>query len=151
MSTTAKSLVEKFGEEGLPIGKVAMIFNVGDQTFSNRDCWNHLRDVRGKNLDAGGASAILNYCQKQQAENSNFFYSIQCDDVGHIVNFFWVDARSRMAYQYFGDVVTFDDFNDFKLHGNWIKNFILEKQSVRIMKMFWRKPINNFPEMCYCL
>ena len=25
-----------------------------------------------------------------------------------MVNFFWVDARSRMAYQYFGDVVTFD-------------------------------------------
>ena len=38
MSTTAKSLVENFGEEGLPIGKVAMMFNVGDQTFASRDC-----------------------------------------------------------------------------------------------------------------
>ena len=47
--------------------------------------------------------------KKQQAQNSNFFYAIQCDDVGHMVNFFfWVDARSRMAYQYFGDVVIFD-------------------------------------------
>ena len=65
MSIAAKSLVEKFGEEGLPTRKVAMIFNVGDQTFTSRDCWNHLRDVRGKNLDAGDASAALNYCQKQ--------------------------------------------------------------------------------------
>ena len=65
MSTAAKSLVEKFGEEGLPTRKVAMIFNVGDQTFTSRDCWNHLRDVRGKNLDARDASAALNYCQKQ--------------------------------------------------------------------------------------
>ncbi|KAL0015667.1 hypothetical protein SO802_002736 [Lithocarpus litseifolius] len=32
MSTAAKSLVEKFGEEGLPIGKVAMMFNVGMNT-----------------------------------------------------------------------------------------------------------------------
>ncbi|KAM4110768.1 hypothetical protein ACJW30_05G017000 [Castanea mollissima] len=87
------SLVEKFGEEGLPTGK----------TFTSRDCWNHLRDVRGKNLDVGDASAVLNYCQKKQAQNSNFFYAIQCDDVGHMVNFFWVDAQSRMAYQYFGD------------------------------------------------
>ncbi|KAL4619355.1 hypothetical protein ACB092_06G073200 [Castanea dentata] len=85
-----------------------MMFNVGDQTFTSRDCWNHLRDVRGKNLDARDALAVLNYCQKQQAQNSNFFYAIQCDDVGHMVNFFRVDARSRMAYQYFGDVVTFD-------------------------------------------
>ncbi|KAM3744770.1 hypothetical protein ACB098_06G076600 [Castanea mollissima] len=108
MSTAAKSLVEKFGEEGLPTSKVAMMFNVGDQTFTSRDCWNHLRDVRGKNLDVGDASAVLDYCQKQQAQNSNFFYAIQCDGVGHMVNFFWVNARSRMAYQYFGDVVTFD-------------------------------------------
>ncbi|XP_075645656.1 protein FAR1-RELATED SEQUENCE 11-like [Castanea sativa] len=37
MSTAAKSLVEKFGE-GLRTGKVAMMFNVGDQTFTTRDC-----------------------------------------------------------------------------------------------------------------
>ena len=36
-STATKSLVEKFGEEGLPTRKVAMMFNVGDQTFTSRD------------------------------------------------------------------------------------------------------------------
>ncbi|XP_075669820.1 protein FAR1-RELATED SEQUENCE 5-like [Castanea sativa] len=108
MSTAAKSLFENFGEEGLPTGKVVMMFNVGDQTFTSRDFWNHLRDVRGENIDAGDTLTVLNYCQKQQAQNSNFFYAIQCDDAGHMVHFFWVDARSRMAYQYFEDVVTFD-------------------------------------------
>ena len=48
MSTTAKSLVENFAKGGLPIGKVALMFNVGDQTFTSKDCRNHLRDVRGK-------------------------------------------------------------------------------------------------------
>ncbi|BBN68479.1 FAR1-related sequence 5, partial [Prunus dulcis] len=38
----------------------------------------------------------------------NFFYAIQCDENERTANFFWVDARSRMAYHYFGDVVTFD-------------------------------------------
>ncbi len=89
MFAAAKSLVEKFSEEGLPTGKVAMMFNVGDQKFTSRDCWNHLRDVRGKNIDAGDALAVLNYCRKQQVKNSNFFYAIQCDDVGHVGNFFW--------------------------------------------------------------
>ena len=48
--------------------------------------------------------------KKQQAQNSNFFYAIQFDDAGHMVNFFFfgVDVWSRMTYQYFGDVVTFD-------------------------------------------
>ena len=48
MSITAKSLVEKFGEEGLLTRKVVMMFNEGDQTFTSKDCRNHLRDVRGK-------------------------------------------------------------------------------------------------------
>ena len=43
MSIAVKSLVEKIGEDGLPTGKVVMIFNVGDQTFTSRDCWNHFR------------------------------------------------------------------------------------------------------------
>ena len=43
MSIATKSLVENFGKEGLPIGIVAMMFNVGDQTFTSRDCWNHFR------------------------------------------------------------------------------------------------------------
>jgi hypothetical protein len=109
MSDAARSLVEQFKEEGVPTGKVATIFNNGDySTFSNRDCWNHIRNLRSKNLDAGDAQAVFNYCKRKQVENSNFFYSIQCDEDSRMINFFWVDARSRLAYQQFGDVITFD-------------------------------------------
>ncbi|CAL0320814.1 unnamed protein product [Lupinus luteus] len=45
---------------------------------------------------------------KKHARDSDFFYQIQFDDDGRMVNFFWVDARSRLAYQTFGDVITFD-------------------------------------------
>ena len=37
-----------------------------------------------------------------------FFYVIQIDENGNMRNCFWADARSRMSYQYFRDVVTFD-------------------------------------------
>ena len=80
MSVAAQSLVEKFEEEGLPTGKVASIFNNGDSSFSNRDCWNHIRNLRRKNLDVGDVEAIFNYCKRKQVENPNFFYAIQCDD-----------------------------------------------------------------------
>ncbi|XP_026460404.1 protein FAR1-RELATED SEQUENCE 5-like isoform X1 [Papaver somniferum] len=41
-------------------------------------------------------------------ENPSFFYSIQVDSEGQMTNFFWADAKSRMDYYYFGDVVCFD-------------------------------------------
>ncbi|KAL2971096.1 hypothetical protein AAZX31_15G174700 [Glycine max] len=108
MSVVAQSLVEKFEEEGLLTGKVASIFNNSDSYFSDRDCWNHIRNLRRKNLDLGDVEVVFNYCKRKQVENPNFFYEIQCDDDSRMVNFLWVDARSRVAYQKFGDVITFD-------------------------------------------
>ncbi|XP_061368869.1 protein FAR1-RELATED SEQUENCE 5-like [Gastrolobium bilobum] len=58
MNGAAKNLVEKFNAEGLLTGKVAAMFNGSDLAFSNRDCWNHLRNLRRKNLDVGDAQAI---------------------------------------------------------------------------------------------
>ncbi|CAJ2657917.1 unnamed protein product [Trifolium pratense] len=80
MNGAAKNLVEKFCEEGLPTGKVATMFNDSDLVFSNRDCWNHMRNVRMKILDVGDAQAVFNYCKHKQSQNSDFFYAIQCDD-----------------------------------------------------------------------
>lgn len=48
MSGIAKNLVEKFDQDGLPTEKVIALFNNQDSTFSNRDCWNHLRDLISK-------------------------------------------------------------------------------------------------------
>ncbi|XP_024164366.1 protein FAR1-RELATED SEQUENCE 5-like [Rosa chinensis] len=109
MPNAAKDLTEAFQKENLQISKVPSMFggaqNVG---FDNRDCYNHLRNVRHKELEYGDAQSVLNYFRKKQAENPQFFYAIQCDEDGRATNFFWVDSRSRTAYQYFGDVVTFD-------------------------------------------
>ena len=76
--------------------------------FDNRDCYNHLRNVRHRELDGGDAQSVLTYFKNKQAQNPHFFYAIQCDESARVVIFFWVDSRSRMAYHYFGDVVTFD-------------------------------------------
>ncbi|KAF1862536.1 hypothetical protein Lal_00024438 [Lupinus albus] len=80
MSVAAKSLVERFEEEGLPTGKVVAIFNNGESSFSHRDCWNHVRNLRRKNLDAGDAQAVFDYCKLKETENPKFFYAIQLDD-----------------------------------------------------------------------
>ncbi|KAF3677104.1 putative E3 ubiquitin-protein ligase-like [Capsicum annuum] len=51
---------------------------------------------------------MLQYFQKRQSENPDFFYAIQMDVDGCLANCFWVDARSRIAYKNFGEVVVFD-------------------------------------------
>jgi hypothetical protein len=108
ISIAAKNLVEKFDKEGVPTGKVATMFQGADNSFSSRDCWNHLRNLRRRNLDVGDAQAVFNFCKRKQVENPNFFYAIQCDDEDRMINFFWVDGRARLSYKIFGDVVTFD-------------------------------------------
>ncbi|XP_050365733.1 protein FAR1-RELATED SEQUENCE 5-like [Argentina anserina] len=109
MPDAAKDLTEAFQRENLRISKVPSMFGGAHSTgFDNRDCYNHLRNVRHKELEYGDAQSVFNYFRKKQAENPHFFYAIQCDEDGRATNFFLVDSRSRMAYQYFGDVVTFD-------------------------------------------
>ncbi|XP_028057631.1 protein FAR1-RELATED SEQUENCE 5-like [Camellia sinensis] len=43
-----------------------------------------------------------------QQQNLNFYSAIDLDEDGHMRNLFWADARSKTAYEAFGDVVSFD-------------------------------------------
>ena len=36
-----------------------------------------------------------------------FFYTIQADQENRMINFFWRNEKSRVDYDYFGDVVVF--------------------------------------------
>nr|KYP70189.1 Protein FAR1-RELATED SEQUENCE 4 [Cajanus cajan] len=51
---------------------------------------------------------VLEYLQKMQLEDSNFFYAIQVDEDDLITNIFWADVKMMIDYSYFGDVVCFD-------------------------------------------
>lgn len=59
-------------------------------------------------LKEGDSQNMYNYFLKCQSKNPGFVYAIQINDGNFMGNCFWVDARSRLAYQYFGDVVRFD-------------------------------------------
>ncbi|XP_042972696.1 protein FAR1-RELATED SEQUENCE 5-like [Carya illinoinensis] len=59
-------------------------------------------------LGEGDAQSLYTSFLENERNNPGFVYSIQVDENGSMGNYFWADARSRAAYQYFGDVVTFD-------------------------------------------
>lgn len=58
--------------------------------------------------EGGDAQGLLDYLKKMQANDPAFFHAIQADKNSCLMNVFWADARAKLAYQHFGDAVTFD-------------------------------------------
>jgi hypothetical protein len=50
----------------------------------------------------------IEYFKELQLNSRNFFYTIKVDRGLRIKNIFWAHASSRLSYEHFGDVVTFD-------------------------------------------
>ncbi|XP_073223386.1 protein FAR-RED IMPAIRED RESPONSE 1-like [Cicer arietinum] len=76
--------------------------------FCERDVRNYINKERRAIGKEGDGNALISYFCQMKEHNSDFFYDINLDDDFHVKNMFWVDARSKAAYEYFGDVVTFD-------------------------------------------
>ncbi|RDX97454.1 Protein FAR1-RELATED SEQUENCE 3, partial [Mucuna pruriens] len=82
-----------------PAEKCHPMRNIGSLTYA--------RSTRKRTLGRD-AQNLLDYFKKMQGENLGFYYAIQLDDENRMTNVFWADARSRTAYNYFGDAVIFD-------------------------------------------
>ncbi|KAG6714781.1 hypothetical protein I3842_05G219200 [Carya illinoinensis] len=73
-----------------------------------KDCCNDMGKARRLQLSVEGVEALRNYFIKMQEKNDKFYYVIDVDNESQLRNVFWADARSRAAYDSFGDVITFD-------------------------------------------
>ncbi|KAL8462470.1 hypothetical protein ACS0TY_033483 [Phlomoides rotata] len=73
-----------------------------------RDCRNFIDDRRRFRLGVGDAEAIRKLFARLQHRDRNFFHLIDIDDEGRLRNVLWIHPRSRAAYEYFNDVVSFD-------------------------------------------
>ncbi|KAK6240335.1 hypothetical protein SCA6_005724 [Theobroma cacao] len=79
---------------------------------------NRLRSSQLLGLEEGDVKALLDHFLYMQDENPNFFYSIDLNEEQRLRNLFWVDAKGRLDYGYFYDVVFFDTTyitNEYKL------------------------------------
>ncbi|XP_019429336.1 PREDICTED: protein FAR1-RELATED SEQUENCE 5-like [Lupinus angustifolius] len=108
-----KKLIDVLDDSGLPPSKMASVLcvescGINNVGFGKQDVITYLSGKRQKQLEKGDAQLMLMYFQNCQLKNPGFFYAFQMDIDGQLENCFWVDLRSRMAYKYFGDIVTFD-------------------------------------------
>ncbi|KAF5445612.1 hypothetical protein F2P56_034654 [Juglans regia] len=76
--------------------------------FQEKDCRNYIDKARHLRLGKVGGEALSDYFKRMRKMNDEFISVIDVDDELRLRNVFWVDARSRPAYECFGDVITFD-------------------------------------------
>lgn len=93
------------------IGEADENENVG---FNEQDVENQVSE---KMHEKGDGQVVVNYFRQIQTENPSFFYEIQVHEENQMLNFFWADARSRMDFSYFGDVIYFDTMYGINKYG----------------------------------
>ncbi|KAK1589001.1 hypothetical protein Q3G72_029450 [Acer saccharum] len=74
----------------------------------NGEFGNNVNHSNQLKLKPGDAQAIQNFFCRMQLKDPNFFNVVDLNEKGCLRNLFWTDSRSRVAYKYFGDVVSID-------------------------------------------
>ena len=69
--------------------------------------YNHERDIRA-DMKGHDGEMFYEYLKLEQGKNPSFTFQIEADEEQKITRCFWSDARSRRAYNFFGDVVIFN-------------------------------------------
>ncbi|XP_021729927.1 protein FAR-RED IMPAIRED RESPONSE 1-like [Chenopodium quinoa] len=81
---------------------------VEEMTFTQRDFENAVAQKTRLELTKGDANGMIEYFNKISADNQSFFHLCRFWKDDALQDVVWVDARSRAAYEEFGDVVCFD-------------------------------------------
>ncbi|QHO11816.1 Protein FAR1-RELATED SEQUENCE [Arachis hypogaea] len=76
--------------------------------FIEKDVRNYItREVRNV-FEQEDAKEFGKYLLRMKEKNQNFFFELELEEDQSIKLAFWADARSRAAFEYFGDVISFD-------------------------------------------
>ena len=79
--------------------------NVG---FIQKDLYNYIDTERRTELRNGDAEGALAYLCGKAEESPHFYYKYDVNAENRLCRLFWTDARSRINYARFGDVLAFD-------------------------------------------
>ncbi|KAK1591500.1 hypothetical protein Q3G72_008684 [Acer saccharum] len=88
-----------------------------------KDVYNHERNLCSE-MRGHDEELLYEYFLSEQEKNASFIYDIKKDEEDRITHCFWADAKSRRAYNFFGDVVVFDTTYDTNRYGMVFATFI---------------------------
>ncbi|XP_021763795.1 protein FAR-RED IMPAIRED RESPONSE 1-like [Chenopodium quinoa] len=111
MTSKVKKKLMDFYEQGAPISQIHGCMATErnrNMALTIKDLQHEVYKARRLKMVGGDSVAIMEYLEKMQSGYQIFFH-VQClDEEGRLKDVCWVDARSRLAYEDFGDVVCFD-------------------------------------------
>ncbi|KAH6779303.1 hypothetical protein C2S52_010540 [Perilla frutescens var. hirtella] len=114
LSQSKGLLVEALNTAGIGVSRACRFMeneaggvqNIG---FTRKDAYNHLNRVkqssRVNSLDANG---LVQFFVKKSNKEPFFYWNVQSDDEGRLMNFFFRDSRCLIDYESFGDVLSVD-------------------------------------------
>ncbi|PKU61827.1 Protein FAR1-RELATED SEQUENCE 5 [Dendrobium catenatum] len=75
--------------------------------FSKRDAYNFIQKEKRVRIEIGDTNSLIRLFKDRQVDDHMFAWDVQYDDQDRLLNFFWVDGRSRIDYECFRDVLIF--------------------------------------------
>ncbi|RYR00605.1 hypothetical protein Ahy_B07g088725 [Arachis hypogaea] len=113
LSMSIRRTIENNEEAGIRPSKTYQSFVAAagghrELNFIEKDVRNYItREVRNVS-EQEDAKEFGKYFLRMKEKNPNFFFELQLEEDQPIKLAFWADARSRAAFEYFGDVISFD-------------------------------------------
>ncbi|RYQ80347.1 hypothetical protein Ahy_Scaffold1g106820 isoform F [Arachis hypogaea] len=113
LSMSIRRTIENNKEAGIRPSKTYQSFVAAagghrELNFIEKDVRNYItREVRNVS-EQEDAKEFGKYLLRMKEKNQNFFFELELEEDQLIKLAFWADARSRAAFEYFGDVISFD-------------------------------------------
>ncbi|XP_057793035.1 protein FAR1-RELATED SEQUENCE 5-like [Salvia miltiorrhiza] len=114
LSDSKKSMLEALTSAGIPINRACRFMEnesggLENAVFIRKDAYHHMDNVRRKSkMTDGDSMALMQYFVDKSNKEPFFYWNMQKDDDGRLMNLFYRDSRSGLDYEYFGDVLSVD-------------------------------------------
>lgn len=114
LSFAKSSFVEALGNYGIGVNTTFTFMEKesgGPEKlgFTLQDAYDHAKRVkRETKVQNGDANALMQYFIDKANKEPYFFWKVQLDDEGRIMNFFFRDSRCAQDYHAFGDIISVD-------------------------------------------
>ncbi|QHN79224.1 protein FAR1-RELATED SEQUENCE 5-like [Arachis hypogaea] len=113
LSMSIRCTIENNKEAGIRPSKTYQSFVAAagghrELNFIEKDVRNYItREVQNVS-EQEDTKEFGKYLLRMKEKNQNFFFELELEEDQSIKLSFWADARSRAAFEYFGDVISFD-------------------------------------------
>ncbi|RYR47119.1 hypothetical protein Ahy_A07g033062 [Arachis hypogaea] len=107
MEPSDSDFFETDSDEEFPRGDDLDLLDDDSEADEDRPQDKRIAELKEK-VKGGDTNAVISYLRGKAGNNSSFFGKYTLSNENRLENLFWADETSRIDYECFGDVLTFD-------------------------------------------